>query len=170
MYFIINNCAIEKVEKIHTKRGAIAKINELLPDKDTAFAKQIVEDSINRPYVVSHSDFTIRCVKEYEIEGIEEQLFELDELIDAIFYTDQDLTFEMAMKWFENTPYAEDMDDNPLGINWRTIVKRDYDRATFNYEYSDNLVNMYIDAAMHEIALMPLGGTGIYNDLKLICH
>lgn len=169
MYFVINNRATKEEEKIHTKKGAIAKISKLLPNKETAFVERIVENSINRSYAVSYSDFTIRCVKEYEIEGIEEQLFELDELTDAIFYTDQDLTFEMAMKWFEDT-YAKDMDDNPLGINWRTIVKQDYNRATFNYEYSDNLVNMYIDAAMHKIALMSPGDIGIYNDLKLICH
>jgi len=170
MYFTINNYVTKEDEKIHTKRGAIVRINELLTNKDMAIAKQIVENTINRPHAVTFDNFAIRCVKEYEIEGIEEQLFELDELTDAIFYTDQDLTFKMAIEWFESTTYAKDMNDNPLGINWRTIVKRDYDHATFNYEYSDNLVNLYIDSVMYKFSLMSSGDIGIYNDLKIICH
>lgn len=193
MYFIINDFLTLKEEKIYTKNGVIAKIKELYTPEDTLkvssdYFKEylanksvhnsladvtvqfVVEDCIDKPYAISYKCFSIRCVKEYEVEGIEEQLFGLDELTEPLFYYDQDLTFNMATKWFKTTLAAKELDENPLGINWEVIVKKDYDAATFNYEYSDELVNMYIDAALERISKMSSGDMVIINDLKVTCH
>lgn len=193
MYFIINNHLTHREEKIHTKRDAIAKVKELydaydalrvstdflkknLPDKG-AFcnlpditSRYIVENCISNPYAIGYKNFDIRCVKEYELEGIEEQLFELDELTEPLFYYDQEFTFSMAIKWFKTTPEAKVLEDNPLGINWERVVKQDYNVGNFDYEYSDELVNMYIDAGLEKISQMSPGDIAIFNDLKVTCH
>lgn len=193
MYFIINDHLTSKTEKIHTKRGVIAKIREKYAPEDTLevpshYFKEylsnksvhssladvtidyIINDCMNKPYAVSYKYFDIRCVKEYEVEGIEEQLFELDELKEPLFYYDYDVTFNMAIKWFKTTPAAKEFEDNPLGINWELVVKQDYNDQTFDSEYSDELVNMYIDAALDRIFQMSSGDMVIINDLKVTCH
>lgn len=193
MYFVINDNLKHTTEKIHTKKGAIAKIREFYTPEDTlevpspyfkeylsnksvhssfadATIDYIIESCMNNPYAVSYKYFDIRCVKEYEVEGIEEQLFELDELTEPLFYYDQDFTFNMAIKWFKTTSMAKEFEDNPLGINWELIVKQDYNAATFDYEYSDELVNMYIDTALEAISKMSSGDMAIFNDLKITCH
>lgn len=193
MYFIINDFLTLKEEKIYTKKGVIAKIKEFYTPEDTLkvssdYFKEylanksvhnsladvtiqfVVEDCIDKPYAISYKCFSIRCVKEYELEGIEEQLFELDELTEPLFYYDQDLTFNMATKWFKTMLAAKELDENPLGINWEVVVRKDYNAATFNYEYSDGLVNMYIDAALERISKMSPGDMVIINDLKVTCH
>lgn len=193
MYFIINNHLTLREEKIHTKRGAIAKVKELydaydalrvstdflkknLPDKE-AFcslpditSRYIVENCISNPYAIGYKNFDIRCVKEYELEGIEEQLFELDELTEPLFYYDNEFTFNMATKWFKTTNDAKELDENPLGIKWEVIVRKDYHTGIFDYEYSDELVNMYIDAVLERISKMSSGDMVIINDLKVTCH
>lgn len=193
MYFIINDHLTSKTEKIHTKRGAIAKIRELYYPLDTLevpshYFKEylsnksvyssladvtidyIINDCMGKPYAVSYKYFDIRCVKEYEVEGIEEQLFELDELTEPLFYYDNEFTFSMAIKWFKTTPEAKVLDENPLGIKWERVVKQDYNVGNFDYEYSDNLVNMYIDAGLERISQMSSGDMMIINDLKVTCH
>ena len=193
MYFVINDHLTNETEKIHTKRGVIAKIRELYAPEDTLgvpspYFKEylsnksvhssladvtidyIINDCMNKTYATSYKNFDIRCVKEYEIEGIEEQFFELDELTESLFYYDQDFTFNIAIKWFKTTSMAKELEDNPLGINWETVVKQDYNAATFEYEYSDNIVNMYIDAALEKISQMSSGDMMIINDLKITCH
>ena len=193
MYFIINDLLTLKEEKIHTKKGAIAKIKELYAPEDSLkvssdYFKEylvnksvynsladvtvqfVVEDSIDKLYAISYKYFSIQCVKEYEVEGIEEQLFELDELTEPLFYYDHEFTFSMAIKWFKTTPEAKVLEDNPLGINWERVVKQDYNAGNFDYEYSDELVNMYIDAALERISKMSSGDMVIINDLKVTCH
>lgn len=193
MYFIINDFLTLKEEKIHTKKGAIAKIKELYTPEDTLkvpsdyFKKYlanksvhnsladvaiqfVVEDSIDKLYAISYKCFSIQCVKEYELEGIEEQLFELDELTEPLFYYDHEFTFSMAIKWFKTTPEAKVLEDNPLGISWERVVKQDYNVGNFDYEYSDELVNMYIDAGLERISKMSSGDMVIINDLKVTCH
>ena len=193
MYFIINDHLTSKTEKIHTKRGVIAKIREFYAPEDTLkvpspYFKEylssksvhssladvtiqfIVDDCMNTPHAVSYKYFDIRCVKEYEVEGIEEQLFELDELTESLFYYDYDVTFNMAIKWFKTTPAAKEFEDNPLGINWKRVVTQDYNVGNFDSEYSDKLVDMYIDAALERIFQMSSGDMMIINDLKITCH
>lgn len=193
MYFIINDKLNNTTEKIHTKRGAVAKVREFYCPSDTLevpspYFKEylsnksvhssladvtidyIINDCMNKPYAVSYKYFDIRCVKEYEVEGIEEELFELDELTEPLFYYDYDITFNMAVKWFKSTPMVKELEDNPLGINWESVVKQDYDTSAFEDEYSDNLVNMYIDAALERLSQMSSGDMVIINDLKITCH
>lgn len=187
MYFVIND------EKIHTKRGAIAKVMELYSPEDTlkvssdyfkeylanksvyssladVTVQYIIEDCMDKPYAITYKNFEIRCVKEYEVEGIERQLFELDELAEPVFYYDHNFTFDMAVKWFKTTLEGKFLEDNPLGINWERVVRQDYNVGNFDYEYSDNLVNMYIDAALGKISQMSKGDMMIINDLKITCH
>lgn len=192
MYFIINDYLTFETKKIHTKRGTIAEIKKLYDPTDTlkvsseylkkyltdkgfssiidVTCKYIVEDCVEHPYAITYKNFAIKCEKEYEIEGIEEQLFELNELAEPLFYYDHDLTFNNAIEWFKSTADASFFEDNPLGIDWETIVRRDYCRGTFEYEYSDNLVNRYIDGALYQISTMLPGDTLIINDLEITCH
>lgn len=193
MYFVIDDNLTLKTEKIHTKNGIAAKIRELYAPEDTLkvsshYFKEylsnksvyssladvtvqfVIEDCMSKTYSIAYKYFTIRCVKEYEVEGIEEQLFELDELTEPLFYYDYDFTFNMAIKWFKTTPEAKVLDENPLGIKWERVVRQDYNFGNFNYEYSDELVNMYIDAALERISQMSSGDMVIINDLKITCH
>ena len=194
MYYTITNRFTTETKKIYTKRGAIAEIKKLYDPADSlkmpseylkehfsdklvnfsmitdVTSRYIVEDCVEHPYAITYANFTIQCIKEYEIEGIEEQLFELDELAEPLFYYDHDLTFDNAIQWFKGSLHAKDLDENPLGIDWETIVRRDYCWKIFDQEYSDNLVNMYVDAALYRISTMSTGDMVIINDLKITCH
>lgn len=193
MYFVINNHLTLTTEKIYTKNGIIAKVRELYSPADTlavpsdyfkeylgnhsvhssfadATIEYIVENCMNSPYEIVYNFFSIKCVKEYQVEGIDEQFFELDELAEPVFYYDHDFTFNMAVKWFKTTPEGKVMEDNPLGIKWERVVRQDCNVGNFGYEYSDELVNLYIDAALEKISQMSKGDMMIINDLKITCH